>query len=430
MSIQRCYAVILFTDLCSSTSLCEKIDAEFYAEIIAQIRKIAEHAIGRNKGLLNQFHGDGILAAFGFPKPAEDAIHNATTAALELHREVRNAQRHYKLPKNFQLKMHSGIDAGYIVADTGDRIQGQYKFAGNALNTAARLSDLAEQDEIIVSVDTLRHELPFFVTERLNNVKLKGKQKCISVYKIKGSSKIKNRFQAREHMGLTPFMGRPKELRRLADALLSSKNGRLNHINIIGDAGLGKSRLVKHFLSLNHCSNCNIYQTFCVENRPFFSIYQLLSDIFSIEAGTPAKDIRHNTVAKLKQLNLNSAAACKQLVKMHSLDFESDMENRDLRCFITKHLASILGVLAEEKPIIVLIDDCHLGDRQLFQNLALLFQQLQKSRILIITCNRPGIKSKLPSMGETLLLSPLKAAKGKNLIHRLLPQNCSEKTTH
>ena len=430
MSIQRCYAVILFTDLCSSTSLCENIDAEFYAEIIAQIRSICEEVIDQHKGILNQFYGDGVLAAFGFPTPREDAIYQATTAALTLHQRVRAAKRHAKLPVNFEMKMHSGIDAGYIVADTGDHIQGRYKFAGNALNIASRLSGIAGEDEILVSHETLRHELPFFITERIDNIQLKGKEKRISAYKVTGTSPIRNRFHAREQMGLSPFVGRNEALKTLSKSLLRARQGKYSQVNIFGAAGIGKSRLVQHFFLLGHSSNCLVFQTFCVENRPSLPLHQLVRSIFAIDKNANYQDISEAVSSTLKELKQHTTSLHKQLVDFLCSDSPADLTKQVYPLFFSRNIATIISTLAKRKTIILAIDDFQFSDNQTRLNITSLAQQLQTSRVLIITCSRAEAKPNFPSMGAKLPLTPFKATEAKSLIRYLLPRETSEKKIH
>lgn len=151
MTTFRSHTTILFADLTSSTRIGETLDPELVAEVLGRLRKVAEDVVSQHGGVVNQFYGDGVLAAFGFPEPREDDVLRAIFAALDLHQAAASILPipGIEIP-NFTLQLHSGIHAGLVFVQEGDCIQGRYKLTGDALNTAARLSDAARPNEVLV----------------------------------------------------------------------------------------------------------------------------------------------------------------------------------------------------------------------------------------------------------------------------------------
>ena len=185
METHRCFTTIIFSDLCSSTQISESLDPELVAEILSRVRDVAESVVGRHGGIVNQFYGDGVLAAFGFPNPQQDDAVKAISAALELHQEVAKI---LPLPgihlPGMEIQLHSGIHSGLVAIQEGDHTQGRYKLSGDALNTAARLSSCAQPNQLLVSATTMENLLPFFVIENVESLHLKGKSEPLDAYSV------------------------------------------------------------------------------------------------------------------------------------------------------------------------------------------------------------------------------------------------------
>ena len=140
---RRLYVTILFSDLCSSTQLGQLCDPEGLAEILRRVKAAATRVVEAHQGLVNQFYGDGILVVFGLPGPREDDVKRAVEAALALHAAVREVSFDDLLPRSFEIRLHSGMHAGLVLVEAGDPVTGHHQLVGDALNTAAALSDAA-----------------------------------------------------------------------------------------------------------------------------------------------------------------------------------------------------------------------------------------------------------------------------------------------
>ena len=169
--VRRCHATILFSDVCGSTELAETCDPEELALILSQVREVSEQVLAQYGGVINQFYGDGILAAFGFNNPSEESVKNAACAALALHETI-NKQTIKLFSGAHSIRMHSGIHSGLIVVQQGDELQGRYKLYGDVLNTAARIADAAGKDQILASAEAVRGVLPYFKTKAVEPLNL------------------------------------------------------------------------------------------------------------------------------------------------------------------------------------------------------------------------------------------------------------------
>mgnify|MGYP005723534481 CR=1 FL=1 len=185
MFTQRCFTSILFSDLSQMNHRLESLDPEPVAHIQTTLRHMAEQVVNDHGGVVNQFYGDGMLAAFGLSEPQKNCDKRAINAALELHQAVKKVEppTNIYLP-GFEVNLQSGIHSGVVAIQQGDPIQGRYKLTGDALNTAARLAARAEPNQILVSDETIGNILSFFVADTAIQFQLKGKSKPVKAYPV------------------------------------------------------------------------------------------------------------------------------------------------------------------------------------------------------------------------------------------------------
>src|SRR5882724_3852113 len=154
-SAARRFLTLLFSDLTGSTDLGATLEAEHYAALLKQLGEVYREIVSGHGGTIIRIQGDGVLAIFGHPETQEDDGRRATEAALDLHARVRALRLHFPASRPISLSMHTGIHAGLVLLGQGDLVHGRFDLMGNAANIAARLSDAAGPDEILVSAETL-----------------------------------------------------------------------------------------------------------------------------------------------------------------------------------------------------------------------------------------------------------------------------------
>lgn len=225
-----------------------RLDPEDLKDITDRIFDGVRTIVGKYDGFIEKFAGDGVLALFGVPKAHEDDPVRAIRAAREILELVEAMNPDYEAEIGAPLSMHSGINTGLAVTADVAVEKGTHRVTGNAINVAARLSDLAKAREIFVGPETYRRAEGHFTFETLEPAKVNGKAEPISIYKV---ISVKDE-PARVHRpsGLrAELIGRKAELAQLQEAVERLKGGTSSVIAICGDAGTGKSRLVEEFKS-------------------------------------------------------------------------------------------------------------------------------------------------------------------------------------
>lgn len=237
---------------------------------MSRIKKEAVRIVERHEGIVNQFVGDEVLALFGIPTAHEDDPIRAVRAAMEIHELVRKTSPEVEERIGTKLRMHTGISTGLVVTHVGDIRDGSYGITGDTVNIGARLAARAETDEIIVGPETYRLIFPFFETDPLEAVTVRGKTKPLVPYRVIGESAAQTRFEAAKIQGFTDFTGREPELTVLYACLEKTLTGKGQFVTVVGEAGLGKSRLTYEFRHSLNRSAITVLQGRCQSMEDLF----------------------------------------------------------------------------------------------------------------------------------------------------------------
>jgi hypothetical protein len=205
--------------------------------------------------------GDGVLALFGHPAAREDDGRRATEAALELHAAVGALPA--RDASGAPLTLHSGIHAGLVFLSDGDVERGRFELLGTVPNVAARLSAMAEADDILVSDETLGPQRHFFATSEPMQVQVRGRAEPLSVVRVLGRVATRNRFEAMSRRGLFPFIGRDGPLQQLRESLRRAMAGAPQCVTLCGGPGLGKTRLIEELLRHASAARCRVLRGYC-----------------------------------------------------------------------------------------------------------------------------------------------------------------------
>jgi class 3 adenylate cyclase len=395
---ERRNLTVLFADLSESTRLADAMEAEHYAAMLRELRELYQSVVPRHGGTVVRIQGDGMLAIFGHPQGREDDGRRATEAALELHQRVRLLRPSSGLeqwPHGQELSLHSGIHAGMVLIEAGDAVRGRFDLLGNTPNFAARLSDEAGVDEILVSEETLGLQSHYFQTSERRVLQLKGRSGELGVYAIKGRSAIGRRFEASQRRGLAPFVGRTAELAYLEQALDAAQQGRPGWVSIRANAGVGKTRLIEEFLArAADKKQCQIQRGYCesyLSAEPLQPYLQILRAL-PCEAQEQAQAL------------LSASAPLRQA-----------------------GILRLLAGLAAQAPQLIFIDDLQWADDA---SLALLHRlhglaDQQGLPLLLLTATRPqmnGLAGLADGGAAMLELQPFSADEAELAIVQLLPK--------
>jgi class 3 adenylate cyclase len=240
---ERRHLTVLFSDLVGSTEVASHLDPERWREIVADYHHAAATAVERYGGNVAQYLGDGVMAYFGWPEAHDNDVERGIHAGLAILNAVSKLN---ELPDRPTLSVRIGIDSGAVVVGGGtDKSADVF---GDTPNIAARVQTVAQPGTVMVTEAVHRLVSGLFVVEDCGAPALKGIERTVQLYRVVQPSGVRGRLQASASArGLTPFVGREDELRVLMNRWERALEGEGQMALIIGEAGIGKSRLVQHF---------------------------------------------------------------------------------------------------------------------------------------------------------------------------------------
>ena len=251
---ERKHVTVMFCDMVGFTQLSEMLGPEEAYSVMDQVYEILIHIVHGHGGTINEFTGDGVMALFGAPITLEDAPQRAIRSAYAIHKEMTNFSSELKKSKRIMpsIKMRIGIHTGpVVVGSLGNDLRVEFKAVGETVNLASRMESIAEPGTAYVTGDTFKLTKGMFKFEALGKKKVKGKKSPILAYKLLSAKEQVHRPRlGLERMIYSEMVGRDKELNRLQLQVMKVITGEGSIVNLIGEAGIGKSRLV---VELKNC---------------------------------------------------------------------------------------------------------------------------------------------------------------------------------
>ncbi len=421
---QRRFVTMLFADLSGSTRLSASLEAEHYAAVLAQLSHACWTVVARHGGVVVRIQGDGMLAVFGHPDPAEDAGRRATEAALELHAAVRALQVEAAAIAPGSLTLHSGIHAGLVLVGAGDAVRGRLELTGVAPNIAARLSAAARPDEVLVSAETLGPDSGLFIVESTRTLQLDGAPAPLAALSIAGRAGTATRFEARARRGLSPFVGRHDLLDRLLAGQHATTGSGARALALVGAPGLGKTRLANQFLDQCEARHIRVLRGYCegdLAAEPLQPFQQMLRALAAPSAGSGGDDAAGRAREQLARHAPGWHPPSAFLPHALSLPLSPGAAREPLPPqAVHASFVSLFAALAAERPAVVFIDDWQWADdgsHQLLDALSSL-----PAPLLLLLAVRGGIELSLPPAVVTLEIGPLGDDDAVRTVKRWLPQ--------
>jgi class 3 adenylate cyclase len=436
---ERKIVTALFSDLSGYTALTERLDPEQVKEITGRVFGGVKEIIAKYEGFIDRLLGDGVLAFFGIPKAHEDDPVRALRAALEIHEFVKGLSPRYEDRVGVPLSMHSGVNTGLVVTAEVDPEKGSQGVAGDAVNLAARLSGLAGPEEILVGEETVRRTRGRFEFQDLGSKRVKGKAEPVAMFKLT-SAKAQSPVQDRQVS--SAMVGRDRELDRLELQVMKVVNGEGSVVNIIGEAGIGKSRLMAELRHREVIQKVTLLEGRAISIGRNLSFYPLI-DLLKQWAGISEEDSETAVFDKLdrtiRSIHPEQAEEILPFVatlmgmklKGKYAERVQGIEGEALEKLIFKNIRELLIKGSERTPTVIVMEDPHWADRSSLLLLQSLFRLAEKHRILFINLFRPGywqgedrsmekIGELLPNHHIELNIQPLDQQAGEALIGNLL----------
>jgi class 3 adenylate cyclase/tetratricopeptide (TPR) repeat protein len=285
---ERKQVTVLFADVKGSTDLAEQLDPEEWHAILERFFKILADGVHRFEGTVNQYTGDGIMALFGAPMAHEDHAQRACYAALHLRGELRRYADELRRTRGQSFSVRMGLNSGEVVVGAiGDDLRMDYTAQGHTVNLGARMQELAAPESAYLTEHCARLAAGYFRLRDLGRFDLKGAREPVGVFELEAAGKLRTRFDASRARGLSRFIGRKREMAVLEEAferVLSSRRGEI--VAVVGEAGIGKSRLVHEFLERCRARGHRVLTAHCLAHGkaiPLLPFMELLRDLFGIE---------------------------------------------------------------------------------------------------------------------------------------------------
>ena len=300
---ERRVVTVLFADVVNSTGLAERLDPEDWTEIMNGAFPLLTAPIRRYEGTVGRLMGDGMLAFFGAPSAHEDDPQRAILAALDIIDAVKAYGAKMSAEFGIDFNVRIGINTGpVVVADVGSAVFTEQTAMGDAVNIAARMQSTASPGTVQVAAETYKLVERLFVFEPLGAIELKGKAEPVAAYCVIGLKADPARFRAVSGVGTAPLIGRDKELEQLKRAVDEVRQGRGQIVCLIGEAGLGKSRLLAELYDYWIASGEPDFQWDGIVgvpydiHRPFGLFQNFARGMFGVQLEDPA-DVIHRKVA-------------------------------------------------------------------------------------------------------------------------------------
>ena len=394
---ERKQVTVLFADLKGSMELLADRDPEEARKLLDPVLERMMEAVHRYEGTVNQVMGDGIMALFGAPLAHEDHAVRACYAALAMQSSIRRYAEETECPYGIEMQIRVGLNSGEVVVRAiGSDLRDDYSAVGPTTHLAARMEQIAPPQSILLTTDTCRLAEGFIQVVSAGRVPIKGLAHPIEVFELVGITPTRTRIQAAAARGLTRFTGRGAELDVIGQVLTRAGAGHGEVVAILGEPGVGKSRLVWEFSHSSRTQGWLVLESGSVSHgkaTPYRPLIDLLRSYFQIEDSDPPEKIGDKVTGKMLGLDpmllpLVPGFLTLLDVRVEAPDWQAlDPPQRRLRT-----LDAVRRLVLREsqvQPLVLIFEDLQWIDAETKVFLDALIESLPAARILLIVSYRP-----------------------------------------
>jgi class 3 adenylate cyclase/tetratricopeptide (TPR) repeat protein len=394
---ERKQVTVLFADLKGSMELLSDRDPEEARKILDPVLERMMEAVHRYEGTVNQVMGDGIMALFGAPVAHEDHAVRACYAALRMQESMKKYTEEVRRAHAAVVKIRVGMNSGEVVVRAiGNDLHMDYTAVGQTTHLAARMEQLADPGTIVITSSTLVPVEGYVEVKSLGPMQVKGLAGPLEAYEVTGPGSARSRLQATARHGLTRFVGRDAELEQLRRLQQLARNDHGQIAAIVGEAGVGKSRLVYEFNHSHRLEGWRVLESISVsygKSMSYLPVIDLLKNYFSIHQRDHPREIREKVTGKL--LTLDEALKPTLPALLALLDVPVDASSwqalnpAQRRQRTLDAVRRLLLREAREQPILIIFEDLQWIDGETQAFLDALVESLSSTRILLFLTYRP-----------------------------------------
>src|SRR5712691_9448759 len=394
---ERKQVTVFFADIKDSTTLIEGLDPEAAQQLLDPAIRLTMEAVHRFEGTVNQVLGDGIMALFGAPIAHEDHALRACYAALALQSAIRPYAEEVRRAQGMLLQLRVGLNSGEVVVRAiGNDLHMDYSAVGQHTHLAARMEQLATPGTILLTADTRRLVEGLVRVQALGAVPVKGLTAPVETFELVGVTALRRRLQAAAARGLTRFVGRQPELDALRQALAQAEAGHGQVVALVGEAGVGKSRLVYEFVHAHDMPGWLVLESAAVsygQATPYFPIIDLLKRYSHVEEHDDTRTIRAKVTGQVLTLDPALQDTVPALLSLlDGLQEDSPFLQRDPPQRRQRTLDAFKRVVlreSQEQPLLLVFEDLHWIDAETQALLQSLVESLPSARLLLLVNYRP-----------------------------------------
>ena len=421
---ERKQVSVLFADLVDSMRLAERLGAEEWHRVLDRVFEIFSAGIHRFEGTINQFTGDGVMALFGAPVAHEDHARRACHAALSTMDALR-AYADTLRARGLDLSVRMGINSGeVVVGKIGDDLRMDYTAQGHCVGLAARMEQLAASGTVLLTESTARLVEGFFELADVGMHAVKGLSADIRAFELRGIGPRRARLDASGLGSLSRLIGRETELTWLDGLLARSMESNGQVVGVVGEAGVGKSRLCLEFIQRCRARGVAVHEVHCPAHGatvPWLAIRDLLRGYFGLPADIAADATRRSVERQLLELDAGFANAVPLVLEILGVGDSRHAPQRPTTQLVS-FMRRFLRVQSSKQPGVVLLDDAHWIDPASDELVRVIAASVRGTRTLLLANFRPEYTPAWigGSHYHQLALSPLGEEAGRELLRELL----------
>jgi class 3 adenylate cyclase len=420
---------VLFCDIVGSTPLTERLGAEAMRDLVSSFLAASLAEVDRYGGTAPQFTGDGFMALFGAPVTQEDHVQRALLAALAIQRALGGTENSSGAD-SLELPVRIGIHSGPVVfGPVADRFPMDYTAIGDTANIAARIQQAAEPATILLSEATYELARSYAGVEPVGPLVLKGKADPITAYRLLDFSQARAALRPSTAARRTTFVDRQRDLAVLNNVLRQVESGQRQAIDIVGEPGIGKSRLLSEFRRRLAGERVTWIEGRCVSYGtaiPYLLMLDLLRGNCGIlETDTP-EAILERVRSGLERVGMDpdqDSPVLLHLLGVKDADTAPTLANPEaVKAKAFEIFRQVSIKLSLERPLVLVLEDLHWVDKISEEFLGFLAENAGEARILMLATYRPGYRP--PWLGKSyagqLPVQPLSRNDSFNVVRSVL----------
>jgi class 3 adenylate cyclase/tetratricopeptide (TPR) repeat protein len=427
---ERKLVTVLFADLKGSMELLADRDPEEARRVLDPVLERMMEAVHHYEGTVNQVMGDGIMALFGAPLAHEDHAVRACYAALRMQEAIRRYAEEVRRTHGIVVQIRIGLNSGEVVVRAIDSdLHMDYTAVGQTTHLAGRMEQLAAPGSILLTTETLRLAEGFVQVKPLGPVPVKGLEAPVEVFEAIGAGLLRRRLEAAAIRGLSRFVGRDAELDALRQALEQARTGHGQVVAVVGEPGVGKSRLFWEFTHSHRVHGWLVLESGSVsygKATPYLPVVELLKAYCRIQERDDQREIHEKVAGKLLALDRALEPLLTPLLAL--LDVPVDdvawaaLDPSQRRQRTLDAVKRLLLREAQVQPVLVVFEDLHWIDSETQALLDSLIESLPTGRLLLLVNYRPEYEHRWGSKTyyTQLRLDPLPPASAEALLDALL----------